>query len=142
MPSFNKVMLIGNLTRDPQLKHVGASETALCELGLAVNERRKGADEQWGEETLFVNVTLWAQQAEIANQYLSKGSPILVEGRLRMEEWKSEGRHMSRLKVVGTRMEMLGGKQQPQRDSEYEETAAEKPPEEKSLVNQSNDIPF
>ena len=110
MASYNRVILVGNLTRDPELRYVG-NGTAVTDIGLAINDRRKNADGEWVEETTFVDVTLWARQAEVANQYLSKGSPVLIEGRLKFDTWEnSEGQKRSKLRVVGERMQMLGGK--------------------------------
>jgi single-strand DNA-binding protein len=108
MASFNRVILMGNLTRDPELRHI-PSGTAVAELGIAVNDRIKRND-QWVEETTFVDITLWGRTAEIAKQYLEKGSPVLIEGRLRLETWEKEGQKRSKLKVVGDRMQMIGGR--------------------------------
>lgn len=109
MASFNRVLLIGNLTRDPELKYI-PSGTAVTELGLAINDRRKGDDGQWVEETTFVDVTLWGRQAEIACEHLGRGAGILIEGRLKLDTWEKDGKKNSKLRVVGERMQMLGGK--------------------------------
>jgi single-strand DNA-binding protein len=101
--------LVGNLTRDPELRYI-PSGTAVCEVGLAVNDRRKGANGEWIEETTFVDVTLWARTAEVASEYLSKGSSVLIEGRLKYDAWEKEGKKFSKLRVVGEKMQMLGGK--------------------------------
>ena len=106
MPSFNRVILAGNLTRDPVLRYV-AKRTAVSDVGLAVNDRIKRNDE-WVEETVFVDVTLWGRTAEVAVEYLTKGSPVLIEGRLRYETWEKDGQKRSKLKVVCDRMQMLG----------------------------------
>ena len=106
MPSFNRVILVGNLTRDPELRYV-AKHTAVSDVGLAVNDRVKRNDE-WVEETAFVDVTLWGRTAEVANEHLTKGSPVLIEGRLRYETWEKDGQKRSKLKVVCDRMQMLG----------------------------------
>lgn len=108
MASYNRVILMGNLTRDPEVRYT-PSGTAVSEIGLAVNDRRKGADGQWTEETTFVDITLWGRQAEVAGEYLSKGSPILVEGRLKLDSWEKDGQKRSKLRVVGERFQMLGG---------------------------------
>lgn len=108
MASFNRVILLGNLTRDPELRYI-PSGTAVVELGLAVNDRRKNSSGEWVEETTFVDVTLWGRTAEVASEYLSKGSPVLIEGRLRLDTWEtSDGQKRSKLRVVGERMQMLG----------------------------------
>lgn len=100
---------MGNLTRDPELRTVGSKQTAVCDLGLAVNERRKSGNE-YVEEATFVDVTLWGRTAEIAEQYLSKGSPVLIEGRLKLESWEKDGQKRSKLKVIGEEIRLLGGK--------------------------------
>lgn len=107
MASYNRVILVGNLTRDPELRYI-PSGTAVSEIGLAVNDRVKKGD-QWVDETTFVDITLWARTAEIANQYLSKGSPVLIEGRLKLDTWEKDGQKRSKLKVIGEKMQMLGG---------------------------------
>jgi single-strand DNA-binding protein len=108
MASFNRVILVGNLTRDPELRYI-PSGTAVSEIGLAVNDRVKKGD-QWVDEATFVDVTLWGRTAEIANEYLSKGSQVLIEGRLKLDRWEKEGQKHSKLRVVGERMQMLGGR--------------------------------
>lgn len=109
MASFNRVILVGNLTRDPELRHT-PSNTPVTELGLAVNDRRKTANGEWVEETTFVDVTLWGRTAEVASEYLTKGAPILIEGRLKLDTWEKDGKKASKLRVVGERMQMLGGR--------------------------------
>ena len=108
MASYNRVILVGNLTRDPELRYI-PSGTAVSEIGLAVNDRVKRGD-QWVDETTFVDVTLWARTAEVANEYLSKGSSVLIEGRLKLDRWEKDGQKFSKLRVVGERMQMLGGR--------------------------------
>lgn len=109
MSSFNRVILMGNLTRDVELKYT-QSQTAVTEIGLAVNEKRKSG-EKWIEEVTFVDVTLWGRTAEVAGEYLSKGSPVLIEGRLKLDSWEKDGKKQYKLKVVGETLRMLGGKQ-------------------------------
>ena len=108
MASYNRVILIGNLTRDPELRYI-PSGTAVTEITLAVNDRVKRND-QWTEETQFVDVTLWARTAEVVNEYLSKGSNILVEGRLKYDTWEKDGQKRSKLRIVADKMQMLGGR--------------------------------
>ncbi len=107
MASFNKVVLVGNVTQDVEVRQAGS--TSVCDLGLAVNDRVK-RDGQWTEEATYIDVTLWGRTAEIAQQYLSKGSSVLIEGRLKMDQWEQGGQKRSKLKVVGDKMQMLGGK--------------------------------
>lgn len=110
MASYNRVILVGNLTRDIELRYT-PSQMAVTDLGMAVNDKRKNAQGEWVEETTFVDVTLWGRTAEIANEYLRKGSSILIEGRLKLDTWQSnDGQKKSKLRVVGERMQMLGGK--------------------------------
>lgn len=109
MASFNRVILVGNLTRDVELKYL-QSGMAVTEVGLAVNDRRKAANGEWVDETTFVDITLWGRQAEVAGEYLGKGSSVLIEGRLKLDTWEKDGKKNSKLRVVGERMQMLGGK--------------------------------
>jgi single-strand DNA-binding protein len=111
MASFNKVILVGNVTRDIELRQIG-SGSSVCDLGLAVNDRKKTQSGEWIDETTFVDVTLWNKTAEIAVQYLGKGSPVLIEGKLKLESWETDGQKRTKLKVVGERMQMLGGKKE------------------------------
>lgn len=110
--SFNKAIVAGNLCRDVELKRT-TSGTPVSEITVAVNERRKTASGQWEDSTTFVDVTLWGRTAEIADEYLRKGSPVLIEGRLQLDQWEQGGQKRSKLKVVGERMQMLGGNDSP-----------------------------
>ena len=109
--NLNKVMIAGNLTRDPELRYTPKG-TAVAELGLAIN--RVFSDDQGvkKEDATFVDVTLWGRTAEIAQQYLHKGSPVFIEGRLQLDTWedKASGQKRSRLRVVGENMQLLGSK--------------------------------
>jgi single-strand DNA-binding protein len=112
MSSFNKVILLGNLTRDPQVRYTPGG-TAVAELGLAVN--RTWFDQKTNskrDETTFVDVTLWGRQAEVAGEYLAKGRQVLIEGRLHLDSWedKESGQKRSKLKVVCENMRMVGGR--------------------------------
>lgn len=124
MASFNRVILMGNLTRDPELRYI-ASGTAVTDFGLAVNDKRKNANGELIEETTFVDVTLWARNAEVAGEYLSKGSPVLIEGRLKYDAWETQdGQKRSKLKVVGERMQLIGGRGQGRPDGGGQRPAA------------------
>jgi len=107
MANFNKVILIGNLTRDPEVRYT-PSGTAVGDLRMAVNRRFRTGDGQEREETCFVGVTVWGRQAETCGEYLKKGAPALVEGRLKYDEWEKEGQKFSRLSVVAERVQFLG----------------------------------
>lgn len=111
MPSLNKVMLMGNLTRDPEVRYTPKG-SAVADFAIAVNRTWTSDNGQKNEETTFVDVVLWARLAEIASQYLTKGSPVFVEGRLQLETWedKQTGQKRSRMRVVGESLQMLGGK--------------------------------
>lgn len=109
MASYNRVMLIGNLTRDIELRHTPAG-TAVTDMGMAVNDRRKNTQGEWVDDVTYVDVTLWGRTAEIAAEYLRKGSPVFIEGRLKYESWEVEGQKKSKLKIVGERLQLLGGR--------------------------------
>ena len=111
MPNLNKVMLIGNLTRDPEVKFTPKG-TAIAELGLAINRTWKNESGEKQEETTFVDVTLWGRQAEIAKEYLTKGRPVYIEGRLQLDSWddKQTGQKRTKLKVTGEQLQLLGGR--------------------------------
>ena len=108
MANVNKVILVGNLTRDPEVRYT-AKGTAVADISLAIN-RYRGGDEG-GEETTYVDVTLWGRQAEVAGQYLNKGRQAYIEGRLQLDSWedKQSGQKRSKLKVVGENLQLLGG---------------------------------
>lgn len=107
MANLNKVMLIGNLTRDPEVRYTPKG-SAVAELGLAINRRYTVGDDR-REEVTFVDVTLWGKTAEVAEKYLRKGRPVYIEGRLQLDTWddKSTGQKRSKLKVVGENIEFL-----------------------------------
>jgi len=107
MASFNRVVLVGNLTRTPELRQI-PSGLSVTDIGLAVNDRRKLATGEWVDEVTFVDITLWGRQAEIACEYTTKGSPLLVEGRLKLDSWEAEGQKRSKLKVIGEKIVLLG----------------------------------
>ena len=113
MANLNRVLLIGNLTRDPDLRYTPKG-TAVTEIGLAVNRVYTGEDGERKEETTFVDVTLWARLAEIAGQYLKKGRPVFVEGRLQLDTWddKQTGQKRSKLRVVAENIQLLGSRQE------------------------------
>ncbi len=108
MASLNKVMLLGNLTRDPELRHTPKG-SAVTDLGLALNRRVQDGNGGWKEEVTFVDVTVWGNSAENAHKYLSKGRGVFVEGRLQMDTWddKETGKKRSKLKVVADNLQFL-----------------------------------
>ncbi len=109
MANFNRVILAGNLTRDPQLSYT-PSNTPVCEFGMAINRKWRDRDGNSKDEVCFVDLIAYARQAEVINQYMGKGRPMLVEGRLRFRQWTSkEGQNRSKLDVVVENFTFLGG---------------------------------
>ena len=111
MANVNKVILIGNLTRDPEIRHTPKG-TAVGDIALAINRVYTSETGEKREETTYVDVTLWGRTAEIAQQYLKKGRPAYIEGRLQMDTWedKATGQKRSKLKVVAEALQLLGGR--------------------------------
>lgn len=111
MASYNKVILLGNLTRDPELRYTPKG-TAVARLGLAVNRSYKSETGETKEEVTFLDVDAWGKQAELIGQYLRKGNPLFVEGRLRLDQWddKQTGQKRSALKVVMENFQFIGGR--------------------------------
>ena len=111
MASFNKVILLGNLTRDPEIRYTPKG-SAVCDLGIAVNRVYTTEGGERREEVTFVDVVLWARLAEIAGEYLRKGRPVFIEGRLQMDSWddKQTGQKRTKLRVVGESMQLLGSR--------------------------------
>ena len=111
MASFNKVILLGNLTRDPEIRYTPKG-SAVCDLGIAVNRSYTTDSGERREEVTYVDVVLWARLAEIAGEYLKKGRPVFIEGRLQMDSWddKQTGQKRTKLRVVGETMQLLGGR--------------------------------
>ena len=109
MASINRVIVMGNLTKDVELRNL-PSGTAVADVGVAVNERKKNQAGEPVQETTFVDATFWGRTAEIAAEYLHKGSPVVIEGRLKQEKWETDGQPRSKLKIVCERMQMVGGK--------------------------------
>jgi single-strand DNA-binding protein len=150
MANYNKVFLMGNLTRDPELRYTPKG-TAVTDLGLAVNRVWNNEQGNRQEETTFVDVTLWGRQAELAQQYLGKGRAVFIEGRLQLDTWedKQSGQKRSKLKVVGENLQFLpdgkgssggggSGQRPPQESSAPSPQAQPQPgPEE-----EEDDIPF
>lgn len=108
MANFNKVMLMGNLTRDPDLKFI-SNGSAVCNLGLAINRKYK-VDDEWKTDVCYVDVTVWSKTAENCAEYLKKGSPVFIEGRLQLDEWETDdGQKRTKLKVVADNVQFLSG---------------------------------
>jgi single-strand DNA-binding protein len=151
--SLNKVLLMGNLTRDPEVKYTPKG-TAVCDLGLAINDSYKAQDGSIKETVTFVDVEVWGRTAENCKQYLSKGRPVFVEGQLRLDQWESpQGEKKSRMKVRADRVQFLGGGERREGGGERRaslggdtERAAARPAstvsEDRPPVPDDDDIPF
>jgi single-strand DNA-binding protein len=110
MASLNKVMLIGNLGKDPEVRYT-ASGTAVASFSLATTDRIKNKNGEWEDKTEWHNITLWARLAEIAGEYLSKGKTVYIEGRLQTRKWQDrDGKDRWTTEIVGEKMQMLSGK--------------------------------
>jgi len=111
MASFNKVLLMGNLTRDPQLKYL-PNQTAVAEFGIAMNRKFKAASGEDREEVTFVDITAFGKTGEVINQYFTKGKPIFIEGRLKYDQWedKNGGGKRSKLNVIVENFQFVGGR--------------------------------
>ncbi len=111
MPNLNKVQLMGNITRDPEVRYTPRG-TAVTDISLAINRTFTGDDGERREETTFVDITFWGRQAEVIGEYMKKGRPLYVEGRLQLDSWedKTTGQQRSRLKVVGENFQFLGSR--------------------------------
>ena len=108
--NLNKTFLIGNLTRDPELRYI-PSGTAVANFGLAVNRKYTNSDGEKMDDVCFVDVVAWDKLAEVCDEYLFKGSPVFIEGRLQMDSWEQEdGQKRSKLKVIAQNIQFLGGK--------------------------------
>lgn len=108
MANLNRVFLMGNLTRDPDVRRIPSGK-AVADVGLAINRKFKSQSGEEREETCFVDVVVWDKQAEVAEKYLRKGSPLFVEGRLKLDQWETEGEKRSKLRVVAERIQLIGG---------------------------------
>lgn len=157
MANLNRVFLMGNLTRDPEVRYTPKG-TAVAELGLAINRIYTADNNEKREETTFVDVTLWGRTAEIAGEYLKKGRPVFIEGRLQLDSWddKQTGQKRSKLKVVGEAMQLMGGRGEgggsgggggggehssaPPRSQSA--PPKQKPPADPDLEPEEDDIPF
>jgi single-strand DNA-binding protein len=153
MANLNRVLLIGNLTRDPEIRYTPKG-TAVAEIGIAVNRVFSGEDGEKREEVTFVDVTLWNRLAEIAEQYLKKGRSVFIEGRLQLDSWddKQTGQKRSRLRVVGENLQMLGSRGEGEsggtggapapRRSAPAPAPRPNPPRDPDLDTEPDDIPF
>lgn len=146
--SFNKIILVGNLGRDPELRYTPQG-TPVCSFSLATNEKRKDKTGEMQDQTTWFKVTLWGRQAETASQYLTKGRPVYIEGRLRVEEWTDrDGKPRHTLEVHATEMQFIGGGGGGggTGGGRAEESQAEKAPATEAATGQADfaedDVPF
>ncbi len=144
MSTLNRVFLMGNLTRDPEVRYT-PSGTAVGDLGLAVNETYKNKAGETIESTVFVDIEVWARQAETCAEYLYKGSPVFVEGRLKLDQWENQqGEKRSKLRVRADRVQFLGSPKRTEgADAPVGETPPAAPPAAPAPpVADDDDIPF
>ena len=144
MANLNKVLLLGNVTRDPEVRYTPKG-SAVCDLGVAVNRNYTTDSGEKREEVTFVDVTLWGRTAEVASEYLKKGRPVFVEGRLQMDTWddKQTGQKRTRLRVVADNMQLLGGRPGGGADAPGESRQITAPPKKSGPSEPDEDeIPF
>lgn len=145
--SFNKIIVVGNLGRDPELRYTPQG-TPVCSFTLATNEKRKDKSGEMQDQTTWFKITLWGRQAETASQYLAKGRPVYIEGRLRVEEWTDrDGKPRHTLEVNATDMQFIGGGGGGGGGvARPEEPAAERAPAHEAATGQADfaedDVPF
>lgn len=140
MASFNRVILIGNVTRDIECKYL-QSGTAVAEMGMAVNDKVKKGD-QWIDEVTYVDVTLWGRTAEVAGEYLAKGSPVFIEGRLKLDSWEKDGKKNYKMRVVAEKMQMLGSKRGDESSQVRDDDYGQAPAQKAAAPADDQDIPF
>lgn len=144
MANLNKVMIIGNLTRDPEMKYTPKG-TAICDIGIAVNRNYTTESGEKREEVTFIDITLWGRVAEIVGEYCKKGRPLFVEGRLQLDTWddKQTGQKRSKLKVIGDNIQLLGGgDNKPREGAAKKEEPADEIPGVAANAGADNDPPF
>ena len=145
MANLNKVLLLGNVTRDPEIRYTPKG-SAVCDLGVAVNRAYTIDSGEKREEVTFVDVTLWGRTAEVASEYLRKGRPVFIEGRLQMDTWddKQTGQKRSRLRVVAENMQLLGGRPPGGATDAAGESRQTSPPPKSSATAEpdEDEIPF
>jgi single-strand DNA-binding protein len=107
MTDLNRVVLIGRLTRDAELKYTATGQ-AICKFSIAVNRRKKNGD-QWEDEANFFDIVVWGKQGESFHQYLVKGKMVAVEGELRQDRWQQDGQNRSKIEIVASNLQLLGG---------------------------------
>jgi single-strand DNA-binding protein len=109
--NINRVIITGNLTRDPELRAIPGGDTSVCSLRVAVNGRRRNASGGWEDQPNFFDVTVWGQQGENCHKYLKKGRPVAVDGRLRWREWEKEGQKRQAVDIIAESVQFLGSRE-------------------------------
>ena len=142
MSTLNRVFLMGNLTRDPEVRYTPAG-TAVGDLGLAINENFKNKAGETIESTVFVDVEVWARQAETCAEYLYKGSPVFVEGRLKLDQWTNQqGEKRSKLRVRADRVQFLGAPKRGADAADAPQNSMPPPADFEAPAADEDDIPF
>ena len=140
--NINRVIVVGNLTRDPELRHT-PSGMAVCSLRIAVNTTRKDETGQWVDKPNYFDVTVWGQQGENCAQYLSKGRPVAIDGRLEWREWEQDGNKRQAVEIVADNVQFLGGRQDAEGGSPaYVPAGAASSGEDFPTTPADDDIPF
>ena len=140
--NINRVVLVGNLTRDPELRHT-PSGTPVCSLRVAVNTRRKDETGQWVDKPNYFDVTVWGQQGENSAQYLSKGRPVAIDGRLEWREWEAQdGSKRQAVEIVADSVQFLGGRMEGEAQPAYVSAGAASGGDDFPSSPADDDIPF
>jgi len=145
MPSLNRVILVGNLTRDPELKNI-PSGACVADMGLAINERFTTKDGEKKDQTCFVDIVVWGRQAETCGEYLHKGSSVLIEGKLKYDQWEKDGQKRNKLRVQADRVVFLDSRENRAEEQDAtEDDDSPAPQAEKSTTQAelgSDNVPF
>ena len=142
--NVNRVVVSGNLTRDPELRHT-PSGAPVCNMRVAVNGRIRDASGEWSDKPNYFNVTVWGNRGETCAQYLSKGRPVLIDGRLDWHEWDGDSGHRESVEIVAEMVQFLGSRkdgESPTRTSRDEEPQYEPPAESETQGAPDDDFPF
>jgi single-strand DNA-binding protein len=145
LPNYSKTILVGHATRDPEIKYLNGGK-AVGEFGIAVSEKRKGANGEWIEEVMFIDLVAWERTAEIAGEYVRKGSAVMIEGRLKLDQWETDGQKRSKHRITIDKLVLLGGKsdgeQQQERPARSAAPAAKQTPRKATTVKQEAEETF
>ena len=142
MANINRVVLVGNLTRDPELRHT-PSGTAVCKLRIAVNTRQKDASGQWTDKPNYFDVTVWGNQGESCAQYLAKGRPVGIDGRLDWREWEAQdGTKRQAVEIIADTVQFLGGRDQAPGEPQFVPASASTESADFGTSGTDDDIPF